>query len=61
MSRQHTEPSALFLIFTALGYDCFIISARGTLTAVSGYTEEGDYLFVHPSHMGTAALARWMA
>jgi FkbM family methyltransferase len=51
LSRQNVEPSAVFGIFTSLGYHGYLINPVGTLTSVKGYISQGDYLFVHPAKM----------
>ncbi len=60
LSRQNVEPSAVFGIFTLLGYHCFLIDSDGTLASVKGYVSQGDYLFVHPGTMGAEALRAYV-
>ena len=56
LARQDVAPSAVFGIFTLLGYHCYAIELNGTLTAVKGYAEQGDYLFIHPGTMSVERL-----
>ena len=56
LARQEVEPSAVFGIFTLLGYQCFLIDPDGTLTPVRGYDSPGDYLFVHPGTLSVEKL-----
>jgi FkbM family methyltransferase len=56
LARQNVEPSAVFGIFTSLGYHCYFINPVGTLTSVQGYVSQGEYLFVHPTKMSVERL-----
>ena len=56
LSRQHVKPSAVFGIFTSLGYHCYLINPVGTLTPVKEYVSQGEYLFAHPAKIGAETL-----